>query len=225
MRVRGLLAVCGVALLGAPVLGGCRPDPGPSLYDDMDFTAPDGGGGAGGEDLPGPTPYVAGQPRLAVGAFYEGGRSEEVQVNGTDSNLYIYEATASLDVVGERVEGKQAEKVVHSGKAWLGLGVHWSAPRDLTKWRVLHVSLRSADPGFSDVKVGMNSGASTSVQLGAAAYGWRNDGEWHHLAIPVADFVAKGLVVRETVAPFVLVAGQGASGHSLLLDNLYFTVD
>lgn len=207
------------------VLAACRPAPGDSDYENQGQVTPpdDGDPGPGSDVLPGPFPHQQGQRRLAVG-FYEGGRSDDVPVDNTTTHVYLYENTVTLEPSPTRVEGRAADLAVHAGKTWAGFGVHWDTPRNLGTWKTLHVSLRSADPGFAQVKVGMND-TDKSVQLAVGKYGYLNDGEWHHLAIPLTDFTAAGLRIGAVNAPFVLVSGAGAAADKLLLDNLYFTAD
>ncbi|MFY0572796.1 hypothetical protein ACN28E_54450 [Archangium lansingense] len=209
------------------LLAACRPDPGVSDYENRGpLNHSDGGTEPDPEVLPGPFPYQTGQRRLGVG-FYEGGRSDDIPVDNTTTFVYLYENTVTMEPSDTRVEGRTADLLVHAGKAWLGFGVHWNTPRNLSTWKTLHVSLNSSDPGFASVKVGMNYLDTTdkSVQLDVEKYGYRNDGEWHHLAIPLADFTAGGLKLNVVSAPFVFIAGQGAAADKLLLDNLYFTAE
>jgi hypothetical protein len=207
------------------LLAACRPDPGePDYTNQGPFSRPDGGDPDPASDvLPGPFPFEAGQRRLGVG-FYEGGRSDDIVIDNTTTHVYLYENTVTLEPSTTRVEGRAADLVVHGGKAWLGFGVHWNTARNLDGWKTLHVSLSSADPGFAQVKVAM-SDTSLNVQLDAAKYGYVNDGEWHHLAIPLSDFTAAGMKLNAVNSPFALFAGQGPAADKLLLDNLYFTAD
>ncbi|MCE9673881.1 hypothetical protein LY474_39410 [Myxococcus stipitatus] len=204
-------------------LASCRPDPGDSDYENHQPTNPDDPG-PGGEDenLPGPFPFQAGQRRLSVG-FYEGGKSEEIAINDTDTHVFLYEGTLTMETSTTRVEGKVANRVVHAGKTWLGFGIHWDAPHNLDGWKTLHVSLNSADPGFASVKIGMSD--TQGIQVDVGKYGYVNDGQWHHVAIPVSEFTSAGVKLNAIQAPFVFIAGQGPAGNSLLFDNLYFTVD
>lgn len=213
------------------LLAACRPDPGPADYSDqgpVGGTDTDGGTNPASELLPGPFPYEAGQRRLMVGIFYETGRSEEVVLDNVETNFYLYDNTVYVESDPERVEGKSADRIVQNGKPWMGFGVHWSTVRNLDAWKTLHVSMKSADPAFVNVKVGMSSGVKTEekgFQLAASKYGWVNDGQWHHLAIPVADYIAAGLKLNAVSSPFTFAAEGGAAGQSLLLDNLYFTAN
>ncbi|MBE4749374.1 hypothetical protein G4177_14495 [Corallococcus sp. ZKHCc1 1396] len=216
------------------LLAACRPDPGPADYSDQ---GPVGNNNDGGTDptsdvLPGPFPYEAGARRLMVGIFYETGHSDEMVLDNAESNFYLYDNTVYVedifDPVEDRVEGKFATKIVQNGKPWMGFGVHWTNVRNLDAWKTLHVSMKSADPAFVGVKIGMSSGVKADekgYQLAASKYGYVNDGQWHHLAIPIADFTAAGLKLNAVSSPFTFAAEGGAAGDSLLLDNLYFTAN
>jgi hypothetical protein len=204
---------------------GCRPDPGGSSYESQEpFPFGDGGGHVAGDGFPGPYPYRSGERRLALGAFYEGGRSEEVALDNVVAHLYVYDETVMMEPDGERLEGHSSTRLVHAGKSWWGLGIHWDISRDLSTWKTLHVSLKSSNAAFQLVKVALNNGQNPFF-LEAAPYGWAADGAWHSLAIPVADFVAAGLDATKVTAPFVLAGGPGASGTLVNVDDLYLTAD
>ncbi|MBZ4376975.1 putative glycoside hydrolase [Corallococcus sp. AS-1-6] len=213
------------------LLAACRPDPGPADYSGQELPGnpnPDGGTEPDPQMLPGPFPYEAGKARLMVGIFYETGRSQEIILDNVDSNFYLYENTVYVESDPDHVEGKSADRIVQNGKPWMGFGVHWKQTHNFDTWKTLHVSMKSSDAAFANVKIGMSSGTGTAEKgapLAVGPYGWANDGEWHHLAIPVADFVAAGLKLNDVSSPFTFAAEGGTAGQSLLLDNLYFTAD
>jgi hypothetical protein len=207
------------------LLVACRPDPGPSPYAQQESF--DGGG-----FLPGPDPYAPGEARLSVGAFYEGQSSESISVDSTH-HLYLYgtdpanpgsNLTVALQPDSDRVEGTMSTDVVLTGQPWWGLGVNWDNAFDMTAWKTLHVSFRSKDADFASFTVGMNNAIDSknqkTITVNATDYGYKNDNAWHSLAIPTSAFA--GLNLAQVTAPFVL-AGTGASGAILKVDNLYFT--
>lgn len=214
------LALCALAA------GGCRLDPGEPDYSGHVGLVKDKVDAAG-DDLPGPFPYVPGEPRLMVGLFYEGGASERVVLNGQTTHYYIFviEGSSALTYAqesdGDRVEGRLSDRLILNGTPWWGGGVVWDQPQDLSAWTTLHVSLKSSDPSFADLKVTLGSGTQYSVQ--ATEYGYANDGAWHSLVIPLADLVARGLDKAAIVQPFILGADGGESGDVLLVDDVYFT--
>jgi hypothetical protein len=61
------------------------------------------------------------------------------------------------------------------------------------------------------------------VVLDPRDYGYANDGEWHFLAIDLADAVARGFDPTLARSPFVIGAAGGDAGDTLLIDNLYLT--
>jgi hypothetical protein len=215
-RALGVAIVAGVAVTAV----GCRPDPGASRYDQQEpFPHADGGDAS----LPGPNPYLPGQRRLSIGAFYENDASDVVAVDNMASNLYVYMDTVTLLPDPDHLEGKTSTRATHAGLTWWGFGVHWMTPRDLGAWTHLHVSLKSHDEAFATLDIGMNN--ANPVFVHAPDYGYANDDAWHSLTIPVADFVAAGLDVTQVAAPFVLTGGAGTGGEKLLVDDVYFTAD
>ncbi|MFT7623930.1 MAG: hypothetical protein ACI9WU_003116, partial [Myxococcota bacterium] len=166
----------------ATLIAGCRPDPGNSPnYGGEDFANPQ-------DLLPEPLvahdPFVDGASRLSLGIFYEGGFSATVPVDGVAANYFIYglesdgSSTFSQTASAERVEGKRADRIIHSGFGWWGGGLHWTAPTDLTGWTTLHISLRSDAAAFEAVEIRMGVDGA-DVALLAGDYGWSNDGAWH----------------------------------------------
>src|SRR4051794_28056278 len=143
-------------LVAAIALSACRPDPlDGSPYESQEPFAHDGGTADGDVNfLPGPDPFVAGQKRLSVGIFYEGGHTEDVPIDNMMTHLYVYEASVVLQTTPERIEGKIANEIVLTGKPWWGLGVHWDTARDLSAWTTLHVSFQATDAAYSSFTIG-----------------------------------------------------------------------
>ncbi len=213
MRARGLVLALVV------VATGCRPDPGPSKYDQQEMFPHDGAPVL----LPGPDPFVPGKQRLSVGAFYEGGASQMIAVDNMTTHVYVYSNTVTLLPDPDHIEGATSTRITHAGMTWWGFGINWDTTHDLSGWTKLHVSLKSHDAAFSMVQIGMNNAMPVFVQ--ATSYGYTNDDNWHTLTIPVADFVKAGLDVTKCAAPFVLSGGMGMGGEVLKVDDVYFTAD
>jgi hypothetical protein len=70
----------------------------------------------------------------------------------------------------------------------------------------------------------MNDASGTS-KVKASNYGFRGDGDWHTMTIPLADLAAAGLDLSSVQAPFVLLGGPGAAGSAVLIDAVYFTAN
>ena len=212
-------------------LGACSADPeeGPN-YEDTGTASSDTGTGPDVEFYPGSEPYSEGTERLSIGIFYEGAASEQIEVDDTTTHYYIYSDEFTNQVTYEtypdtedRLEGYLSDVIVHAGGDWWGGGVHWDTATDLSAWDTLHLSLKSADSGFSVTDVAMQSSGGTEGKLTLSNYGFATDGEWHSLQIPLADFESTGLNLSAVTAPFVLVAAGGSSGEELRIDEVYFS--
>lgn len=207
-------------LLAALGAAGCRPDPGVPTYRNADdFLNPDGPDNG---PIEGPDPYEPGEARLSLGIFYEGQFSEQVIIDDETTHFYIYDGTFSLQPDSNFVqEGRESDRVTHAGTGYWGGGITWDESRDLSLWTTLYISLLSSDPAFSDMEIRIAAGSEGSVQ--ASTYGYANDGEWHHLAIPLSDY--SGIDLTQVTGPLVLIGNAGDNGERLYIDNAYYTQD
>lgn len=207
-----------ISLLSLIGLNACRAPSGPHDYDSQ-------------EVLPEPIDPIIedladGERRLSIGIFYEGPRTDEVEIDDLNAFFYIYEETFSLvKHDDELVEGVSSDLITLSGGPWWGGGVHWQSPRSLTDYKTLKVSLKSSEGTFESLEIGMNNSDLEQVKLKAADYGFSTDGEWHSLFIPLSDFTDQGLDLEQVLAPLVLIGNRGAGGERILVDAVYFTTN
>ena len=219
---RQLLLALGLAI----PLTACRPDIGTPDYgqfiggDDDDDSA----GGGDPENYPGPDPYQDGEERLSIGIFYEGGSSTNVAIDNATTHFYIYDGTfQSYPDFEEREEGYQSDVIAPAGIGWWGGGITWDAPADLSSWTQMHVSLRSDGADLGSFDIGFGGGGGSEVRVNVADYGFTNDGAWHQVVVPLADFVPGGADLSSVGLPFQLIAEGVVTGQELRVDNLYFT--
>lgn len=154
----------------------------------------------------------------------------------------------------ERVEGWIADRIEHQGLTWWGLGFHYFSEVDLSDWTTLRMSVMSPDPAFDSIRLEMGSGVSVtlpevedttdgesngapeaeaeperSLEIQAMVkledYGYTNDGQWHHLSIPLADFASQGLDLSRVGSPMILLGGGGEAGESAWIDAVYYTAE
>ena len=211
--------------VAALVVAGCRPDAGPNNYANQE-PFPDGGN----VSLPGPDPYVPGTPRLNLGAFYEDMASQTIVIDNKTTHLYVYQVgmppnamnTANLLPDEDRVEGLTSTQIIDLGLGFVGLGINWDSPKNLSTWTKMHVSLKSKDSAYETLMLGINA---KTIYLDPTKYGYVNDGQWHNIIIPLADYVAGGVDLTMVDAPFVINAGAGVTGDSLLVDALFWSAD
>ena len=141
-------------------------------------------------------------------------------MNDTTTHFYIYEQTFDIKNEYQLVrEGLRADAIIGVGTPWLGGGVSWDTPKDLSAWTTMHVSLRSDNPQFNDLKLEIEAGRVLRVEL--ADYGFVADGEWHELSIPLDTFTERGADLTAVTRPFVLIGGNISVGTRLIVDNLY----
>jgi hypothetical protein len=210
------------------LLVACRPDPGLPDYSGMAALFDAGSGPQG--SLPGPSPYVPGTRRLAFGIFYESGASETLLVDDATRHYYIFGLPSGMSTYtqqssSDRVEGLHSDEFTFGPTGFWGGGLIWDRPTDLSAYTTMHVSLVSSDSSLAAIDVRMLSGDGPSpknIPLKAGDYGWKNDGLWHHLAVPLADFVAQGIDLKKVRGPFVLGGVNPGNGETLLVDNVYF---
>ncbi len=215
--MRTLVSLCLLSLVA------CRPDPGVPDYSGMATLFADGGNSS----LPGPFPYMPGTKRLSFGIFYESGSSDVLPID----NYFIFSSSYATVPSDDRVEGLQADELDFTGATFWGGGVFWDKPTSMTAWTKLHVSLKSADPGLQKIALrtlyfGPAPGnQEQTVELSANDYGYVNDGQWHSLTVPLADFVAKGLNLARMRSPFTIGNQTGGAtakvGETLRLDDVY----
>jgi hypothetical protein len=198
---------------------GCRPDAGSPNYPNPGEWDPT----EGDPDFYGDDPYEDGDQRLSIGAFYEGGASEEVPINDLDTHFYVYESTFTAGVSDDRIEGYVSTSLEHAGGPWWGGGVHWDQARDLSSWDTLHLSVKSRSADMGAMTIGM-TGGGTEGRVALADLGFVADGTWQTLNVPLQHFVDGGADMGSVTVPF-LFGGQAApAGDSVLIDDLYFTV-
>ena len=212
----------GLATTALLLASACRPDPGVADYASQETFNATGSGGAPTNVAEGPDPWEPGEPRLAIGAFYDGGSSELVPIDDVTTHLYVYENTLRLLPSAERAEGVASDAIEHAGGPWWGFGVHWDIERDLSAWTTLHVSLRSDASSYTELELGMNDPNGTS-SVQASDFGWVADGAWNHLAIPLAELDAAGLDRSSVAAVLVVLGGPGENGDLLYIDNVYLS--
>ena len=68
-----------------------------------------------------------------------------------------------------------------------------------------------------------DSGSVNYAFLPAADYGFIADGRWHHVSIPIADFVALGVQLDDPSLPFALRGEDTPEGSQIWVDNFYLS--
>ena len=174
--------------------------------------------------------YAPGTPRLSLGIFYDGGFSELIAIDNSTANFYVYSGTlGTIDSDrSDKAEGYFSSVLkVAGGLGWFGCGVQWTAAHDLSAYKALHLALKSQSASMADVSIGMNSPtmASQTTKLSARNYGYKNDGAWHTLTIPLADFAKAAPSTfdpKRIGAPLIITnAAAVQNGDVVRIDDVY----
>ena len=158
---------------------------------------------------------------LNLGLFREGAADRSVPIDNARTHFWIYENTVRLADDADAVEGAQSHRLVHNGGDWWGAGIHWEDARDLSDWTTLHISLKASGAAFEDVQLRINSTENRSGAIDVRAYGFRGDGQWHDLVIPLNAFA--GADLSAVIAPLVFGGGGAAAGVGLQIDAVYLS--
>ena len=184
-----------------------------------------------------PNPFQAGDKRLFVGYFYEGGRSTSIPINTVTTNYFIFVTdednplatfTYSQTDTDDRVEGLIAIEISLLEQPFWGGGIIWDEPHDLSEWTTMYVSFKSSDPSFAGFDLTVQSGTGEDGQgftVDVRNYGYENDGDWHNLRIPLQDFIDLGFDISAVRSPFIIGGAGGRPEDTLLIDDLYYTAE
>ncbi|MBT8452017.1 MAG: hypothetical protein KJO40_08645 [Deltaproteobacteria bacterium] len=230
------------ALLASSLVGGCA-DPGDPDYSNQVGLRDSIQGPFDPFPPVAPDPYEPGEERLSVGYFYEGGRSETIPINTVTTNYFIFVVdlnrpgqtlTGGQDPSRDRLEGLESIKFTTAEQPFWGSGILWEEAIDLSEWTTMFVGFKSSDASFERIDLTVQSATTlpnvpppeaSGFTVDVRSYGYSNDGEWHFLEIPLQDFIDRGWDPGNARSPFIIGGPTLQSGHTLLIDNLYFTKD
>lgn len=182
-----------------------------------------------------PDPWQPGEERLAVGRFYECGRSETISIDGVSSQYYVFVTdpgnpggtlTYRTGTSEDRLEGGLSDEITLNGTPFWGGGILWDVPVDLSEWKTMFVGFKASAPSFASFDLTLGSGTGEEpafIALDPTVYGYTNDGEWHFLEIPLQHAIGLGWDPSTVRSPFIVGGDGGDAGDVLLIDNLYFT--
>lgn len=154
--------------------------------------------------------------------------TNKILIDNQNIHLYVWEGTLSSFKDDNIYEGENdwAFKGV-SGKTWFGFGITSDNPFDMTAYKngALHFTLRTA--AQNEFWIGIDGANNTKPRITFPAnnglYGFKRDGQWHNIVIPMADFIAKGLDPGGCGNIFML-GGAGAPA-AICIDDVYFSTD
>jgi len=220
-----------IAVLAASAVA-CRADPGEADYSShvgIQNEAP---------FIESDNPFEPGTPRIGFG-LTESEVTEDLGENSVSRFLFIFDTAGdgtgafTLELYDSRVrtEGQRSLGMEVLGQGFWGVGMFWYIGQDISEFSNLYMSVQSSDPTFTNFPIAMQSGLDRAIDptessiveasVNASNYGWANDGEWHDLVIPLADFAAAGVDLRSIRSPWLLSGAGGDLGEVLRVDDVY----
>jgi hypothetical protein len=176
-----------------------------------------------------PIPAIDKSSRFQLGDFYDG-KADDAATLHAQASTSVWDLASQLENVRTEVaEGELAQRAITGDKGWLGLGVAYDKPIDVHGWTTLVVSLRSSQAPLEPLlSVIIADRAQVAAMKGATLlardYGFRSDGKWHELKIPLADFQQQAAVdLTQLSLGFGLSAAPAAAGDSVDIDGLYLS--
>ena len=149
--------------------------------------------------------------------------------------LYLWEETGRLaEKSDNRGYVKRYMSFQYSNqKSWFGFGYTSYPEKNLVnlsrfKSGYLSISLKASGELSSNFKVGIKSGQTRDGEawLEVSRYGFVNDGEWHTLNIPIADFVKSNSFLELTqISQFLMIVGKGNIPNDMMFsfDEIFWT--
>ncbi len=144
---------------------------------------------------------------------------------GAQLFLWADTCTAVTEAPGTGGEGSQCMKLTVGNAGWMGLG--WAGPPlgdNLAGYKNSYLCFKIKTTATCGFRVGIEcAGIGKDVTL-SPAYGYANDGQWHNIRIPMADFA--GLDFSMVTQYFMIWSNQGTTtGDVVYLDDIYWTTN
>jgi beta-glucanase (GH16 family) len=148
---------------------------------------------------------------------------------GTDGEYYVWESTLTPQTTAP-AEGTNVLSYTNNGKGWFGAAFTASAMHNLTAFQnadaKLVFSMKTSDtstPFYIGMKSGTRDGEGQkwiAFEAGKTPYGFKRDGVWHTVEIPMSDLY-DAINLMEVTQLFEIL-GTANIGN-IAFDNIYFT--
>jgi beta-glucanase (GH16 family) len=120
-------------------------------------------------------------------------------------------------------EGREATVLRSDGtQSWFGVGYTVGRKVDLGGYRFLTLSLRTTSQAAFKIGASHSYGSWVYFVPGHDPYGFKRDGQWHTLHIPMRDFLQPEFDWGHVDYPFALVAAGLKGPTEIAVDNVYF---
>ncbi|MBL90567.1 MAG: hypothetical protein CMH56_01975 [Myxococcales bacterium] len=158
---------------------------------------------------------------FCLDVFHEPPCEQMFLVDDVTRHYYIYSNTYAHSSSPDAYEGVASAKItINGGNGWWGGGIHASSAVDMSEYTTMKVALKASSGNFNNVEIRMEADGQSAITVNATSYGYTNDGQWHLLSIPLADF--SGLNLNQITGLFMIGGGSESAGANLLVDAVSF---
>lgn len=155
--------------------------------------------------------------------------TQKVDIDDTNYHLYLWENTLKV-ITTTPYEGENVLPFASNGTTtWFGFGFFASNGINLTEFAngYLHVAIKVNKNATNEFWLGIggsqNREGKVEFKPGNDPYGFKRDGNWHKLIIPMRDLTQGGLLL-DSCGNYFMMGGGGTIGL-LAIDDIYFSTD
>ncbi|MFB9056758.1 carbohydrate-binding protein [Mariniflexile ostreae] len=153
-------------------------------------------------------------------------------IGSVNVQLEVNNQFAINTITDNPYEGSKALSFTIDGTAdWAMASIIPDSPIDISSYATYNVALKSTSNGTILIRLQSGGGQKAILTFDAASepYGFKRDGNWHFLSIPIADFVAKNPAINLNAITELLVFRsspddvRNANNYNFYLDNFYLS--
>lgn len=145
-------------------------------------------------------------------------------VDNVTTHLYVWNNTVTFNEYYPAYEGENVHSFKSSGaESWYGFGYFSSSPLNFEAYANGYLNISIRTKSTQEFYIGMDGdGSNGEIHFisGSDGYGFKRDGLWHQLHIPVSNLVSAGLNLSSVKHVFKT---GGSSIADLAYDDIYFS--
>lgn len=151
--------------------------------------------------------------------------TDKFAINNVSGHLYNWSNTVSFNSAFPAYEGVDVLSFRSSGAAaWWGFGIFSSTPLNFENYAngYLNFALRTLSTQTFNVNINgaNNTEGKAEFNTQKESYGFKRDGKWHRISIPLADLVAQGLDLSACGNIFTMT---GSTIADIAIDDIYLS--
>jgi hypothetical protein len=152
-------------------------------------------------------------------SFFSQGTYQNLIAASNGINLFAFNGTDFETDFFEVDQGYFSRKIVATVDGFMGFGFFHDHPYDISQFNRLNITLKSGNSKMTDLFIFLRDG-SGEVRIKASDIGFKADGEFQQLQIPLLDFSKKGIDLKKVTSSFGLVAEGIHAGDYFYVNDL-----